>query len=144
MRDITQIVYTSGAGPILPELQWYERITITASSISLARNGRISATHVNVGTWTWPADTAAVQALFARLAALDPAAIVREEPDEPPDGGGTESYCIAYGQGKEWTLAYDPGVDYSGGDLVVGPIWAFIRALRMPAEAASRYRDTKP
>jgi hypothetical protein len=139
MQDITQIAYTSDSGSILPELQWHERITITANTISFVRNGKAASTHVNVGAWEWAANAQAVKALFAQLAAINSAAIKRLESDDPPDGGSTETYTVTYGRGQTCSLVFDPGGDYIGGDLIVAPVWDFIQDLRLPDEAVRRY-----
>jgi len=144
MNNITQVSYTSDAGTILPELQWHEQISITRSKVSLTRNGRVADTRVNAGSWEFAADERKVQALFEQLATIDCAAIKRVAPDDPPDGGSTESYTIAYERGKECLLVYDPGTTYTNGELVVKPIQAFTRSLVLPADAAPRYALPSP
>jgi hypothetical protein len=124
---------------ILPELQWHERITIGANTVRLARNGRTANTRVNAGTWELPADPHRVAALFAQLGAVDRAAIQRVEPDDIPDGGGSEEYTLVYANGAQFGLSYTPGVIYTNGELIVQPVQAFLRGLQWPAEAASRY-----
>jgi hypothetical protein len=100
MDDIIQVVYTSEAGPILPELQWHEQIIITAEKITLTRTGRTDETEINAGAWEFEADSAQVTALFATLQVIDCATLRRIEPDDPPDGGQTESYTLHYASGK--------------------------------------------
>jgi hypothetical protein len=139
MNEITQITYTSDAGTILPELQWHEQIIITRSKMSLSRNGRVADTEVNAGSWEFAADEQTVQALFEQLATIDCAALKRVAPDDPPDGGSTESYTITFARGKECSLVYDPGTTYTNGELLVKPIQTFIRSLVLPADAAPRY-----
>ncbi len=136
MPKISQVIYTAGSGTILPKLQWSERFTITGDSVSLTRTGKVNDTAVNAGTWEFAADAQAVAALFAQLAAVDCARLKRIEPDDPPDGGGAESFEIAYANGKKCVLTYDAGVTYTGGELIVAPIRAFARALTLPADAA--------
>lgn len=140
MRDISEVIYTSDAGTILPERQWHERIVIRREQVTLARNGRVAGTQVNVGRWSFAADGRAVDALFKQLETVDCAGMKRIEPADPPDGGGTESYTIVYGRGKQCVLTYDPGVTYAGGEAIVGPVKAFIRGLALPASAGNRYR----
>jgi hypothetical protein len=135
---ISQVTYTADSGPILPELQWHERITITGDGVTLARNGKVKDTQVNAGTWELAVDAQAVAALFAQLETVDCAAVKRVEPDDPPDGGGAESYEIVYASGATCTLAYDPGVTYTGGESIVAPVRAFVRAQALPPEAASK------
>lgn len=144
MSGISQISMTSDAGSILPELQWHEQITITKDGVSLVRNGRTPDTEINEGSWDLPVDAQAVSALFGQLEAVDCTTIERIEPDDPLDGGDTESYTIVYGRGKEFYLRYDPGVTYTDGALLVEPIEAFIKSLDLPVEAASRYAFSLP
>jgi hypothetical protein len=101
----------------------------------------VSDTAVNAGTWETAVDAEATRALFAQLAAVDCTAIRRVEPDDPPDGGGAESFEIVYANGKKCVLTYDPGVTYTDGALIVAPIRAFVRGLALPAGAAPRYKD---
>jgi hypothetical protein len=85
-----------------------------------------------------------IATLFEQLAAVDCATIKRVVPDDVPDGGGTESYTIAYTRGKACSLVYDPGTTYTNGDLLVKPIDLFIQSLTLPADAASRYQLPAP
>jgi hypothetical protein len=139
MDAVVEVTVTSDSGPILPELQWHERIIITADGATLSRNGRVSDTAVNAGTWEIAVDAEATRALFAQLAAVDCTAIRRVEPDDPPDGGGAVRYEIGRASGARCILAYDPGVTYTGGDRIATPVQAFVRDLALP-EAAARYR----
>ena len=144
MNDISQVSYASDAGTILPELQWHEQIIITKSKVSLTRNGRVANTKINAGTWEFASDEQKVTAFFEQLEAIDCSTIKRLEPDDPPDGGGTESYTIVYARGKEFSLVYDPGTTYTNDELLVKPIEMFIQSLSLPAEAASRYQFSLP
>jgi hypothetical protein len=139
MDDIIQVVYTSEAGPILPELQWHEQIIITAEKITLTRTGRTDETEINAGAWEFEADSAQVTALFATLQVIDCATLRRIEPDDPPDGGQAESYTLHYASGKMCSLTYNPGVAYLNDAAVVRPIIDFIEELALPAEAVHRY-----
>jgi hypothetical protein len=139
MNNVTQVSYTSDAGTILPELQWHEQIVITKSTLSLTRNGRTADTRINAGSWEFAADEQKVKALFEQLAAVDCATIKRVAPDDVPDGGGTESYTIAYARGNVCSLVYDPGTTYTNGESLVKPIKLFIQSLILPTDAASRY-----
>jgi hypothetical protein len=140
MNDISSVSYTSDAGAILPELQWHEQIVVTKSQVSLTRNGKGTKTKINAGRWAIAADEQKVMALFRQLEAVDCAAIRRIEPDDPPDGGGTEVYTIVYGVNKKFSLLYTPGTTYTGGELLVKPIRTFMQTLNLPTAAASRYR----
>lgn len=144
-RDaISQVSYASQAGPILPELQWYEQIVITPTQVRLTRQGGAAETDVNVGNWNLAADEAQIAALFAQLEALDCAKMTRIEPDDPPDGGSTESYVLVYASGRECALLFDPGTTYTQSDRLVTPITQFIQGLSLPAEAANRYQFVSP
>ncbi len=140
MREVTEIIYTSDAGTILPELQWHEQISITRQAVTLARNGRAAESRVNAGRWAFAADARGVDALFKQLEAVDCASIKRSEPADPPDGGHTERYTVVFGRGKRCELIYDPGVTYAGGEAIVGPVAAFIRGQALPAGAGNRYK----
>ncbi len=140
MHGIDHIAYSSDAGSILPELQWHEEIVITQHTITLMRKGRVRETQVNVGRWEWLADHAEVVALFAQLESVACEDLQRIEPDSPIDGGHTECYSITYGQQQHCVLRYDPGVIYTGGERVVGPVQAFLRRLGIPPAIAQRYR----
>ena len=140
MRNVTEVVYTSDSGALLPERQWHERIVITRAKATLTRNGKMAATLINAGTWELTVDERAVAALFEQLAAVDCAKIKRVEAADAPDGGGAESYAVAYARGKTCLLLCDPGTTYTGGAAIVAPVSAFIQGLALPAAAASRYR----
>ena len=79
-------------------------------------------------------------ALFAQLGAVDCARLKQIEPDDPPDGGGAESFEIVYANGSKCVLTYDAGVTYTDGARIVAPIQAFVLGLALPADAAPRYK----
>ena len=139
MDDISGIVYTIDSGTILPELQWHEAITITKQGATLIRNGKVDETQVNAGTWVIPVDEQEVEALFQQLETVDCSTIQRIEPEDAPDGGETETYMSAYGNGMERNLEFNPGVIYTDSELLVGPIEEFIQSLEIPDEARNRY-----
>ncbi|NLE75703.1 MAG: hypothetical protein GX605_02980 [Chloroflexi bacterium] len=140
MDKIIQVVYTADSGPVIPEMQWHERITISRDKVTLMRNGRADRTLVNAGAWEWTADQESAAALFAQLQAVDCPAIRRIEPEDSPDGGGATTYTVIRSKGRPCTLTYDPGATYAGGQQIVEPVRAFILGLALPAEAGSRYR----
>ena len=144
MKEITKVTYTSDAGTILPELQWHEVFVITRDGVVLTRNGRTPGTQVNTGTWNIAIGADTVDALFARLESIDPDRIHRVEPEDPPDGGGTVGYEIAYGRDRTLSLLYDPGTTYTGGEQITAPVLAFLQDLALPAEAVSRYSVAEP
>ncbi len=139
-NEISQVIYTSDAGTLLPEQQWHERVVISRSKVSLARNGRVEHTEINEGAWEFSVEEQQVQALFEQIRTVDCSSLERIEPDDPPDGGGTETYTIRYANGKECSLVYDSGTTYTKGLLIVHPIQAFLTNLTPPAEAVNRYR----
>jgi hypothetical protein len=140
MNDISQISYTSDSGPLSSELQWHEKIIITKNRVSLTRNGRATDTEINEGAWEFAVDEQKVTTLFEQLEAINCATIKRIEPEDPLDGGGTESYTIVYAGDRTFSLVYDPGTTYTDGELIVKPVEVFIQGFRLPAEAASRYK----
>lgn len=139
MSDISQVIFTSGAGTILPELQWGEQIIIARDKVSLTRSGATGDTQVNAGSWEIVVEAQKVTALFEQLKAVDCSIIRRVEPDDPPDGGGSQSYTVVYANGEKCTLLYDPGTTYANGDLIARPVDEFIESLELPA-AANRYK----
>ncbi len=81
----------------------------------------------------------AVTALFADLEETRPSRIRRVEPEDAPDGGGTERYTISYGRNRTLSLSYDPGVTYTGGEEIVDRVQAFLKELALPAKAAAQH-----
>jgi hypothetical protein len=144
MNNVTQVSYTSDSGTVLPALQWHEKIVITKSKASLTRNGRVADTQINAGSWEIPVDAQKIAALFEQLATVDCSVINRVAPDDVPDGGGIESYTIAYARGKECSLVYDPGTTYTNGDLLAKPIELFIQSLALPPDAVARFAPPLP
>lgn len=136
MNDIAEFIYTSQSGSILPELQWYEQIVITRSGAVLTRNGRTSESLVNAGQWEFALPQERLDAFFAQLSAIDTSNIRRIEPDDLPDGGGTEGFTIVYANGQRLELRFDPGVTYSGGGEAIASLGRkFIRNLVLPVDA---------
>ncbi|NPV77175.1 MAG: hypothetical protein HPY59_12490 [Anaerolineae bacterium] len=144
MNKISQISYTSDSGTILPELQWHEQITITPGEVTLARNGKTPDSIVNAGTWDFAVEGQKTATLFEQLEAIDCSAIQRIEPQDPPDGGGSEAYTLLYANGDKCSLVYDPGTSYTNGEEVVKLVQAFIQNLTLPAEIASRHNLPSP
>jgi hypothetical protein len=140
MNDITQIIYTSDSGTILPELQWHEVVVITKDEVSLARNGRVENSEINSGVWKFPVDEQRTAALFAQLRSVDCSKIKKVEPDIIPDGGGTESFTIVYTDNQKCSLIYDPGIIYTNGQLIKKPIEEFIQNLAFPSGVENRYK----
>ena len=139
MQGVTQVSYTADMGPVLPELQWYLEISINRSSITLTRKAMQDESEVNAGSWEFPADEQLVSALFEQLAGVDCSTILRVAPDEPPDGGHTETFSISYGGDKRCLLMLDPGTTYTNGELVVQPIREFLQMQPFPPEALVEY-----
>jgi hypothetical protein len=136
MHEVTEFIYTSQSGSILPGLQWYEQIVITRNGAVLTRNGRTPDSQVNGGQWEIALPTERLEAFFTQLAAIDTSHIRRIEPDDPPDGGDTESFTIVYANGQRLELRFDPGVTYSGGGEAIASLGReFIRNLDLPVDA---------
>ncbi len=132
MKNISRVIYTSTSGPILPEWQQHEEISITREKVVLTRSGRADHTQVNVGSWEVVAQRESVEALFAQLSQVDCSRLKRIEPDDPPDGGGSESFTLIGADGKQCSLLMDPGVTYTGGEQVTAPVKAFIHSFNFP------------
>ncbi len=137
--ELTRIVYTSAAGTILPELQWFESFTITPGRVTLTRSGRTADTQVNAGSWDIAVEQQATADLFAALHGVNCAALRRVEPQDAPDGGGTESYTLGYADGGECELLFDPGVTYPTSEAVTAPVQSFLQGLALPA-GSDRYK----
>ena len=140
---VVEIIYTAESGSIQPELQWFERYTIfrntAMSSVVFDRTGKVNGTQVNQGGWVIKPDLQAHDKLFASLDALDLNAIQPVEPQDIPDGAGTERYELKYSDGSTFSLDYTPGVQYTHGDLVTGPVQEFVESLKLPDDALARF-----
>ena len=136
LREISQITYTSRAGTILPEMQWYEEIVITPDRVTLHRNGMTPDTEINEGDWTWAPDAEEVRAFFQELEAVD-CSTIRRVKKEPESGGGTETYTIVYA-GQEFYFADGDEVSYADSWLLWKPIKEFIAQMDVPEEARPR------
>jgi len=137
LSEISQITYTSRAGTILPEMQWYEEIVITPNQVTLHRNGMTPDTEINEGDWTWAPDAEDVRAFFQELEAIDCSTIRRVE-GEPEEGGGTETYTIVYAGAKEFWFAEGDEDTYANSWLLWRPIKEYIAQMDMPQEARPR------
>ena len=137
LSEISQITYTSRAGTILPEMQWYEEIVITPDQVTLHRNGMTSDTEINEGDWVWSPDVEDVRAFFQELEAVDCSTIRRVE-REPEEGGGTETYTIVYAGGKKFRFAEGDEDTYTDSWLLWKPIKEYIAQMDMPQEARPR------
>lgn len=140
MNDITQVIYTSDSGTILPELQWHEEVVIAKNEVSLIRNGRVENSGINSGVWKISIDEQKTAALFAQLRSVDCSKIKRVEPDIMPDGGGTVSFTIVYTDNRKCSLIYDPGTVYTNGQLIKKPIEEFIKNLVFPSGVKYQYK----
>ncbi|MFO7695791.1 MAG: hypothetical protein R6X16_01360 [Anaerolineae bacterium] len=141
LSDVTRVVYASQSGAILPELRWYEEYVVTRNRLTLERRGTMVGTQVAAGSWEIAVDPQAIADLFTALEAVDASAIQRMEPVDQPDGGNTQIYAVYYAGDQALELSFDPGIEYTGGAQVTGPIDAFLGSLVLPVEARSRYKD---
>ena len=135
MKEIKQIIYTSDSGTILPELQWHEEYVIDQDSVTFKRSGRTENTTVNAGEWEIKVDSEDLIGLFDQLEILKYEEIKKIEPQDIPDGGGSESVQIVFSNGKSFRMDLTPGVTYSNGNLIMDPIQSFIAQLEFPVEA---------
>lgn len=141
--ELLQITYTVETGSIEPTLQWFERYTIyrntALSSDFFERTGKVNGTQVNQGSWILEPDKQAHTKLFTALDALDLDSIKPIEPEDIPDGAGTERYELKFADGTIFSLDYTPGMEYTNGELVTGPVQEYIASLALPDDAVSRY-----
>jgi len=138
--EIDQVIYSYNTGPILPEMQVHEQYSILKDRVEFSRNGLSNDSMVNSGTWLIQVDEQKSQELFNTLKSVKCKSIQRIEPADPPDGGYTLSYEISYSDGTSCNLIYNPGVEYSGGEVVVDPVTAYISALVLPSDSVNRYK----
>jgi hypothetical protein len=138
---ITSVTYTSQSGTILPELQWYEEIHITAEKAVLTRKGMTEDTQVNAGAWEIPLDESSVNMLFEQLGSVDCSRLQRVEAADAPEGGGTDSYTLTYSNGKSCNLYFDPGTTYEGSESIVDHAQDFIQGLAFPSDALLKYNN---
>jgi len=136
---IKEILFTSDAGTILPELQWHEEIRITTTAATFSRNGKTQDSRVNSGTWVIPMDEVSGRRLFETLQAVDCSKIKRIEALDAPEGAGTRSYTLNYANGKTCSLYFDAGTTYEHGEMITDPLNEFIGNLNFPAEAKRQY-----
>ena len=135
MKEITQITYAKASGPIVPEMQMYESYTITRETVTLTRTGNVEDTLVNQGTWQVEFEPASATVLFETLAGVDIESIQKVEPEDIPDGGGSEYYTLTYSNGQVFSMEFTPGVTYRNGNLITQLIKELIRQIELPAEA---------
>jgi hypothetical protein len=141
VHGIIMVQYSADSGPILPELQWHEEISITTDLVVLKRNGKIAETRVNTGRWEVPVESGRIAQLFKQLELLDWSAMARVESQDAPDGGGILSYEIVFSNGKSQSFYYDPGTTYQNDTQARNWIDAFILQLELPYGARGRYLE---
>jgi hypothetical protein len=130
-KVLTQIEYTISSGSILPELQADETFLITPAGVTFTRTGRTTDTEVEQGTWEYYVEPEIINQLFQDLQPFDCSQAVRIEPEDPPDGGFSETYTFHYSDGSSCTLYYDPGVTYTNADQAVRNVLGFVGPLMM-------------
>ena len=138
MKNISQIEYYAGSGPVSPEFQWQEKIIITAHEITFTRSGDGPDTLINTGTWTIPVNKSEIDELFTTLEAVDISTIKRVAFEDPMDGGGYESYTISYANNKTFSISNDTEGETENSDLIIDPVQAFFQQLDFPEEAIER------
>jgi len=130
-NTLTEIEYTISSGAILPELQADETFVITPADVTFTRTGRTSDTEVEEGTWEYYVEPGIINQLFQDLQPFDCSQATRVEPEDPPDGGFSETYTFRYSDGNSCTLYYDPGVTYTNADQAVRTVLGFVIPLLM-------------
>ena len=142
LEDVTQVTYTEATGTVSPEFQWRERYIISLEGSSFTRTGPVAAEDLNTGNWEIEVEDAAIEALFGQLEAVDRSSIraVTPRPGGAPVGGGSQNYAIVYAGDRKLSLGYGNGTIYRNGEVVTGPIDAFIAELSLPSGAVRRYK----
>ncbi len=127
MSDIERLIYISEAGSILPELQWYEEITVSRGKLCSAerKNIRHRVSTPAVGPSSLKRER--VERLFSRLAGFDRSVLRRLEPEISPDGGSRECFTLVYRDGRDCTVSLDPGVTYTGAEGFVETVREFLK-----------------
>jgi hypothetical protein len=138
MKNISQIDCYTASGPVSPEYQWQENINITPDKVVFTRSGSGPDSLINAGTWIIPVDQHMTDELFSELETVDISTIKRVEFDDPIDGGGRESCTISYEQGNIFSVGNDTEGNSENGELITGPINAFLSQLDFPEDALKR------
>lgn len=132
-RTVARVSVVKSSGPVNP--QWSEHYEISRTSVQLRRTGEPNSP-INAGTWEIKTDAAAVALLFERLERVDCSQIQQIVPEEVPDGGGSASYELRYGDGGTCVVWYHEGITYSGAGPVVDAVEELFAGLALPAGAA--------
>ena len=138
MQNITQIEHYAGSGPVSPEFQWQEKMTITTNEVTFTRSGSGSDTLINTGTWIIPVDKSEIDKLFTALETVDISPIKRVSFEDPIDGGGYESYTITYANNKTFSVSNDTEGNTENAERITNPIQTFIQGLGFPEKAVER------
>lgn len=149
VHAIIMVRYSIDPGPILPERQWHEEITITHNAAVLKRNGKEAQTKVNAGSWDIPVDRFRTAEFLKELETVDWSNLERVESGDAPDGAGAISFEFVFSNGKSQSLYYDPGTTYHNDTRLRKLVDEFILQLKIPFGAKSRYLEdylsfTKP
>jgi len=134
-RTVSRVVFHKSSGPVVPP--WSEQYVISTSGIQFRRTSE-PGSRINVGTWDL-LSSAGVPELLARLAVLDCSRIKEILPDDTPEGGGTTSYLVEYGDGTRCSVYYRDGITYSGAEELVGAIDGLIASLSLPEGASGLF-----
>lgn len=140
MRTVIQVSDARQSGSIPPELQWVEQTIIRAGEVRFTRGGRVENSQVNAGEWSLTAPPEEIARLLTSLSAVDPRALRRIEPQDPPDGGGARSIVITYADGSTLSLDFDPGVEYEGAEPILQALGDFVGYLEWPQDALAQIR----
>jgi len=140
MRTVIQVSDARQSGSIPPELQWVEQTIIRAGEVRFTRGGRVENSQVNAGEWSLTAPPEEIARLLTSLSAVDPRALRRIEPQDPPDGGGARSIVITYADGSTLSLDFDPGVEYAGAEPILQALGDFVGYLEWPQDALAQIR----
>ena len=141
MKELTEIVYITESGPILPELRMHEEYRIQTDGVTLIRSGAGEGSQVNSGEWAIDADMAAIEALFESLNKVDPNKVIRVDSEEETDGGSRKIFALNYADGSSFSLDYFGDVTYENAEAIIEPILLFIKSLEMPLDAVATIRE---
>ncbi len=141
VKELTQIVYITESGPILPELRMHEEYRIQTDGVLFIRSGAGEGSQVNSGEWVIDTDAAAIEALFESLNKVDPDKAIRVDSEEAADGAGRKIIALNYADGSSFSLDYTGDVTYENTEVISEPILLFIKSLDLPIDAVATIRE---
>ena len=138
MKNITQIEYNTGSGPVSPEYQYHETIIITSDKVTFNRSGNDPDTLINTGTWTIPVNKDEIVQLFASLESVNISDVKRIKFKDPLVGAGYKSYTISYENNKSFFISNDGDGETKNFNWIADPVKAFLQQVDFPEDAVER------